>query len=40
VKFYMFAFDPPTQDLPASKAALAARLDRMGSELRALAGVS
>jgi phosphoglucomutase/phosphomannomutase len=42
VKFYMFAFDPPgaIQDLGATKSALAARLDRMGNDLRALAGVA
>jgi phosphoglucomutase/phosphomannomutase len=39
VKFYMFAYDPPAQDLAASKAALAARLDRMATDLRALADV-
>jgi hypothetical protein len=35
----MFAYDPPAQDLAASKAALAARLDRMATDLRALADV-
>jgi phosphoglucomutase/phosphomannomutase len=40
VKFYLFAYDPPAAgcDLPAVKAEQAARLDRMGADLRALAG--
>jgi phosphoglucomutase/phosphomannomutase len=41
VKFYMFAFDPPaaSQDLAVAKAAQAARLRAMESDLRAIAGV-
>lgn len=42
VKFYMFACDPLAEikDLEATKATLATRLDRMGKDLRALAGVA
>ena len=41
VKFYTFAYDQPSasQDLPATKAAQAARLKAMGVDLRVFAGV-
>jgi phosphomannomutase len=39
VKFYMFAWDPPAADLGATKTALAARLERMATDLRTLADV-
>jgi phosphoglucomutase/phosphomannomutase len=42
IKFYMFAFEPPSQivDLEAAKAALAARLAAMERDLRTFAGVA